>query len=904
MAQRDAAQLILEVDARIATAQRAINQLARSIQQDSNKIGDALNKVAQTTDRVGKAVNDNNGRMRAGFTQLSFQIGDVSQQMALGVAPMRIFAQQSGQVIQALQVMGGEGNKFLQFMGGPWGIAIATAAVVLGPLAAKLFETGDEVDGLVNKMREQAKQAALNRQADDAWKQTIEGLTEAIRKRREEQEKSLQTDIEAEQATLREAQREVENQRRNLARLREALVDATIARDRIPRNQGTNLEGASTAAIAKAEQRIAAIRKQIETVEADIRAAEASVRGAAVPIAERNVEARVDKVKAATDAYTRTLGELRKALQAGSISQAEFERRLEAARRKLDAVKESAKESSKETRKIAFGNPAPGATQTSGFGFRNDPFTGERKFHGGVDLAGGPGRINAPEAGIVIRTGRVGGFGNVVWIDHGNGIISELNHLATQTVKVGQAVEAGQQVGVMGSTGRSTGRHLDWRVRTGASPDGSGGKYVDPRGKFTIEPGSAVARAEQVAAKAAEEALNRKQAFEAELAKIEADILRAKGELLQGDEAQADFAIKMLQAEQLNYEATLARQVADGKLNAADSETLKAKHQQLTFERMRAVELGRRLKQLERESEAEQRQFEYRIDDLRHADEMARTQADHRRLQLDILDVVYQQKEAALRDLKARLVLADKLEDAAAVQAQLDRLPTDKAQDTTRTLRGTMNPLEAWADSIPQTAAEVIEAMQAIEARGLDSLADAITSVIMGTESLGEAFSNVAKSIIADIIQMTVRMLIFRAISGMLGGGSTTIQPVSNGTMMIENAKGNVFSGGNIIPFARGGIVSGPTLFPMGRGQTGLMGEAGKEAIMPLARDSMGRLGVRVAKSAANNNTPHEPQRVIVELRDSLLEARIASGANVQIARTYPALKADTIAGFRDLQRR
>jgi phage-related minor tail protein len=55
-----------------------------------------------------------------------------------------------------------------------------------------------------------------------------------------------------------------------------------------------------------------------------------------------------------------------------------------------------------------------------------------------------------------------------------------------------------------------------------------------------------------------------------------------------------------------------------------------------------------------------------------------------------------------------------------------------------------------------------------------------------------------------------------------------------------------VFSGGEVIPFARGGVVSRPTVFPMARG-AGLMGEAGPEAIMPLRRDSSGRLGVIVA---------------------------------------------------------
>ena len=78
---------------------------------------------------------------------------------------------------------------------------------------------------------------------------------------------------------------------------------------------------------------------------------------------------------------------------------------------------------------------------------------------------------------------------------------------------------------------------------------------------------------------------------------------------------------------------------------------------------------------------------------------------------------------------------------------------------------------------------------------------------------------------------------------------TSALRPLGNqlGTLLssvIGSARGNVFSGGAIMPFASGGIVNSPTLFAM-RGGTGLMGEAGPEAIMPLARGRDGRLGIR-----------------------------------------------------------
>jgi phage-related minor tail protein len=160
----------------------------------------------------------------------------------------------------------------------------------------------------------------------------------------------------------------------------------------------------------------------------------------------------------------------------------------------------------------------------------------------------------------------------------------------------------------------------------------------------------------------------------------------------------------------------------------------------------------------------------------------------------------------------------------------------------------------------------------------------------MGTKSLGAAFKDVARSIIADIIQMTIRMLIFRAISGLFGGGSGGITVTGSSAGAVGKwAKGGVFSGGNVVPFAVGGIVSGPTLFPMSGGRTGLMGEAGPEAVMPLARDSQGRLGVR----AGNDNT----QRVVVELTldNELLGARIVEGANAVVEIKRPGIVSQSV---------
>lgn len=100
---------------------------------------------------------------------------------------------------------------------------------------------------------------------------------------------------------------------------------------------------------------------------------------------------------------------------------------------------------------------------------------------------------------------------------------------------------------------------------------------------------------------------------------------------------------------------------------------------------------------------------------------------------------------------------------------------------------------------------------------------------------------------------------------GVLGGAFNSVLGVESGGIsgLFANAKGNVFAGGNVVPFARGGVVTGPTAFPM-RGATGLMGEAGPEAIVPLRRASGGNLGVGALPA---NVTINVENRAGVEVR-------------------------------------
>ena len=120
------------------------------------------------------------------------------------------------------------------------------------------------------------------------------------------------------------------------------------------------------------------------------------------------------------------------------------------------------------------GRPIEKGWMSSRFGRRTDPFTGKAAWHGGVDFAGKEGaNIIAVASGVVTWSGDRHGYGNLVEINHGNGFTTRYGHNKENTVEVGDVVKKGQVVGLMGSTGRSTGPHVHFEVY-------KNGRAVDP----------------------------------------------------------------------------------------------------------------------------------------------------------------------------------------------------------------------------------------------------------------------------------------------------------------------------------------------------------------------------------------------------------------------------------------
>lgn len=127
------------------------------------------------------------------------------------------------------------------------------------------------------------------------------------------------------------------------------------------------------------------------------------------------------------------------------------------------------------------GRPIDKGWQSSGFGRRVDPFSGQMAWHGGLDFSAPKGsNVRAVAGGVVVFSGRRGAYGNLVEINHGNGYSTRYAHSSQNLVAIGDVVRKGDVVATVGASGRATGPHVHFEVlRDGRSVDPA--RYVARR---------------------------------------------------------------------------------------------------------------------------------------------------------------------------------------------------------------------------------------------------------------------------------------------------------------------------------------------------------------------------------------------------------------------------------------
>ncbi|OJF93534.1 peptidoglycan DD-metalloendopeptidase family protein [Alkalibacterium sp. 20] len=347
-------------------------------------------------------------------------------------------------------------------------------------VAEKYKMNSSEKDQFVSEQFELAQETMALSTEIRAEEKRLEEERIAEEKRLEEERLAEEKRIAEEEAIAKEA--EEERQRQAEAERKERVALAAEQRREEAQEEEARKEQASLAAEREKadEQRTAAANRQeqerlAKAEEQRVANVEAESRAQSTAAANRREEERKAAAAQATAAANRREEERRAAAQATAAANRKEEERKAAAAQATAATSSNNSTSSAAPTSSGWVRPASGYI-SSPFGYRTHPVTGQRSsFHSGVDIAGS-GPIRSSRAGTVTAASYAGSYGYRVIVDHGDGYSSLYAHMQSNlSVSVGQRISQGQQLGIMGTTGRSTGIHLHFEVL-------KSGRAVNPMG--------------------------------------------------------------------------------------------------------------------------------------------------------------------------------------------------------------------------------------------------------------------------------------------------------------------------------------------------------------------------------------------------------------------------------------
>lgn len=768
----------------------------------------------------------------------------------------------------------GAGARAAAFFAGPWGAALLAAGTVAAVFGAKLFETGESVDDLVEKLRKQADESRKNTQAQDIFARSVEGVTHAVN----EQAKAIK-DANATQADTRNralalalAQDQIAKSTRDAtkAQLEKAVVDARIARDAAQLNAGADESGASAREARKAEANVRRLEGELAAANAAIATAQSNIRNRQADIVNARVEASLDPATAATERYTNALAKLQKQFAAKEFGSAEYEKRravLAAERNKaLRDIQEAEKNANAAGRgnSIILGAPVQGGRVTSGIGRRDAPTRGASTNHPGIDIAAAAGSpVRAGASGVVIHAGRLGGLGNAVVVDYGGGTIAKYGHLSQVLTQRGNRVNAGEQIGAVGSTGRSTGNHLHYEVRTN-------GKVVDPNGRVRVgNQDAAVARdaaqEQRDAERLAKETRQNEQDYQSEVLRLNNAILSAKGrqaqsiedvynaEIAEADAAQAELVLK--------YEGLQA----DGRINEEKKKFLIALGVQLSAQAKVNAALD---KQAALSDQILQRQADAADAQVRGARielSTARTRADRIKGEEKLIDAEHEAQRAELARRYGNAVPGSA--DSDRIEGELRDLDADRNAKKNNLRYDNRSSYDKYRDNLDDVDS-LADDIDGIKIQTLEAVTDELTNATKAALGLKGAFGD----IVGELIRIGIQRKLIGPLADALFGKETGSGAGSSG-----GGTGGFLGSflGTIAKSFAGGRASGGNV---SAGQMYRVNELGVEGFQPAQSGKIIPLGRM--NPAAGGNTTIVQQSFVLDARYGITTPQLIDYVN------------------------
>jgi hypothetical protein len=303
-----------------------------------------------------------------------------------------------------------------------------------------------------------------------------------------------------------------------------------------------------------------------------------------------------------------------------------------------------------------------------------------------------------------------------------------------------------------------------------ARPSGAGGGSIDPflAGGGGGKKGKSAEQLANEAERLRKDQLRDEYQFTSDQRRNQIDIIQAQMDLTEDYSDRSTLATQILDLERDQEQAALAQAVALGDLTQARADELAVQQEKLDALKRDKLVLDEQYDRRREVLQIDETVLDIERDKLDGQSRLAETAAEQRAVELRILDLAYRQERARLEAVMAdeRASYGDKESARLRLGSLGDRMAADRAG----VIRGTMGPMEAFLDSLPDTAAKANEAFEALAANGLSSLIDGIAEAGFNIKKLGDVFSNVAKQIIADLIRIQLQKAIVGALSGALGG--------------------------------------------------------------------------------------------------------------------------------------
>lgn len=297
------------VDAEAAEQMRlnALLSEAQTLYEKGAISADQFAKVQRLVEQGTKAATVSLAQQRAGYTQLGFQIQDITMQLALGINPLTVLAQQGGQTAAALSLaLGDKGTagKVATYLAGPWGSVIIASIAVLGRLGMAALDSGDAIAKAVEELKKDAAETEINRKAKEVFKHTIEGVDQASRDLRDALDKEAKSHQTSTQASFNAAQQNV-NETATIYAKTKALLEQAKARLAISQADDSVQDDptAKAGAIAFYQGRVSDLDKQIGDIDKKMKNQQKDLNEARVNLAIENGKIEGDAVASVNKKY-------------------------------------------------------------------------------------------------------------------------------------------------------------------------------------------------------------------------------------------------------------------------------------------------------------------------------------------------------------------------------------------------------------------------------------------------------------------------------------------------------------------------------------------------------------------------------------------------------------------------